>query len=435
LEGLADVSPHARTLAAVHKGLGAGSVVVNSERWATALEYAATRARQRDPSARLEEGEAKVQSADPETLVAMAEGYLSLAAHPAAEEDYSKLLFRDARAAALEAEGRGAGGWRVAAVKALSAYYLGEREEAYALAEEAVGGLPEDADSWSAAAALGLFAEVRQRDIANAANSKQQWPSEWLADLNGAYDVLSDHPYGTDLHAANHYEFLYALKAYRDAGEVLQRGMDRFPDSQPLHAHLRRQLLFRRGVSGLNSLEATYEEMLRAEDASPNLPWFAGYASLVAAEYMRRRGDDAEAVLAYERGIAHFEDSVVNNPANGPSAAHYVAICLGGQARISLEAGDDAHSVELILASFGRCPDAASSLDGLNLSTVDTAKMVRARLTEEGDEGILARLQAGLDALDPKHLELPAYEGRGPAPPAGRGQGRRRGGRGRQRGG
>jgi len=434
LEGLADVSPHARTLAAVHKGLGAGSDTVDSERWTTALEYAAAQARPRDPSVRLEEGEAKIQTADPDALVAMAEGYLSLAAHPAAEEDYSKLLFADARAAALEAETRGASGWRVAAVKALSAYYLGEREVAYALAEDAAGGLPEDADSWSAAATLGLFAEVRQRDIANAANSKQPWPSEWLADLNGAYEVLSSHPHGTDLHAANHYDFLFALKAYRDADGALQRGMDRFSDSQSLHARLRRQLLFRRGVSGLNSLEATYEEMLREEDASPNLPWFAGYASIVAAEYMRRRSDDAEALLAYDRGIAHFEDSVVSNPANGPSAAHYVALCLGGQARIVFEAGEDARAVELILASFGRSPDAASSLDGLNLSTVDTAKMVRSRLTESEDEATLAKLQAGLDALDPKHLELPAYEGRGPTPPAGRGQGRRRGGRGRQRG-
>ena len=434
LEALADVSPHARTLAAVHKGLNAGSGNVDSAQWKTALEYAAAQARPRDPSKKLEDGEANAQASDPEALVAMAEGYLSLAAHPAANEDYSKLLFADARAAAHDAEEKGATGWRVAAVKALSSYYLGEREVAYGLAEEAVGGLPEDANSWSAAAALGLFAEVRQRDIANAANSKQPWPSEWLADLNGAYEVLAGHPHGTDLHAANQYDFLFALKAYRDSDNVLQRGMDRFPDSQSLHQRLRQQLLFRRGVSGLNSLEATYEEMLKAEDASPNLPWFAGYASLVAAEFMRRRGDDVEAASAYDRAIAHFETSVVNNPKNEASAAHYVALCTGGQARLAYEADEDARAVELILASFGRSPDAASSLDGLNISTVDTAKMVRARLEERGAREEHARLQAALDSLDPKHLELPAYEGRGPTQQPARGQGRRRGGRGRQRG-
>ncbi len=95
---------------------------------------------------------------------------------------------------------------------------------------------------------------------------------------------------------------------------------------------------------------------------------------------------------------------------------------------------EDARAVELILASFGRSPDAASSLDGLNISTVDTAKMVRARLEERGAREEHARLQAALDSLDPKHLELPAYEGRGPTQQPARGQGRRRGGRGRQRG-
>ena len=431
---LSESSPEARTLAAVYQGLGGGSAKVDAGRWETALQYAAAQTKPRDVASRLEEGEVKAKAADPEALLVMAEGYLSLAAHPTANEDYSKLLFADARVAVDEAEAAGASGWRVAAVKALSSYYLGEREEAYALAEEAVGGLPEDANAWSSAAALGLFAEIRQRDIANAANSKRPWDPEWLADLNNAYGVLAKHPHGTDLHAANHYDFIAALKAFRDAESILQRGLARFPDSQALHARLRQQLLFRRGVSGLNGLEATYAEMLRAEDATPNLPWFAGYASLVAAEFMRRRGSDDEAVLAYDRAIAHFEDSIISNPKNGPSASHYVALCLGGQARIALEAGESARAVELIVGSFTRNADAASSLDGLNLSTVDTAKMVRAKLIESGEEDSLLRLQAALDALDPKHLELPAYEGAGPTPQPGRGQGRRQGGRGRQRG-
>ena len=431
---LSKISPEARTLAAVYQGLGGGSKKVDKGQWETALKYAANQARPRDAASRLEEGEVMVAAADPEALLVMAEGYLSLAAHPTADEDYSKLLFADARVVVKEAEDAGASGWRVAAVRALSSYYLGDREAAYALAEEAVGGLPADAEAWSAAAALGLFAEVRQRDIANAANSRQPWDPEWLADLNNAYDVLSKHPHGTDLHAANHYDFIAALKAKRDAEVVLQRGLARFPDSQALHARLRQQLLFRRGVDGLRSLEATYAEMLRAENATPNLPWFAGYASLVTAEFMRRRGSDEEAVYAYDRSIAHFEDSVVSNPKNELSAAHYVALCLGGQARVALEAGEELRAVELILASFQRSPDSASSLDGLNLSTVDTAKMTRARLIESKDEEQLARLNAALASLDPKHLELPAYEGRGPTPPQSgqRGQGGQRGQRGQR---
>ena len=59
---------------------------------------------------------------------------------------------------------------------------------------------------------------------------------------------------------------------------------------------------------------------------------------------------------------------------------------------------------------------------------------VVARLEERGAKEEQARLQAALDSLDPKHLELPAYEGRGPSQQQDRGQRRRRGGRGRQRG-
>jgi hypothetical protein len=424
---LSESSAEARTLAAVHRGLGGASTAVDTDRWASALEYAAAHTGARDAAARLEEGEASA-AVDPTALLTMAEGYLALAAHPGADADYSKLLFADAREAAIAAGDAGADGWRPAAVLALSNYYLGQREEAYALAEDAVGGLPEDADSWSAAAALGLFAEVRQRDIANAANTKQPWPPEWLADLNGAYDVLADHPFGTDLHASNQYEFLRALKAQREAERILERGLKRFPDSQALHAHLRSQILFRSGIQGLDGLEGVYARMLSEEGASPNLPWFAGYASLVTAEFLRRSGDDPlEAADAYRRAVAHFEQSIENSASNGISAQHYIALCLGGRARIAYEIEDDARAVVLIVDSFAHSPDSASSLDGLNLSTVDTAKMVRARLTERGERELLSKLQVALDALDPKHLELPAYEGRGPTGRMRRGpMGRRR---------
>ena len=64
----------------------------------------------------------------------------------------------------------------------------------------------------------------------------------------------------------------------------------------------------------------------------------------------------------------------------------------------------------------------AATLDGLNLSPVDTAKMLMARLKEADMQGLAKSLQSALDALDPVLLRLPAYEREGPAntPPAGR---------------
>jgi len=188
---------------------------------------------------------------------------------------------------------------------------------------------------------------------------------------------------------------------------VLSAGLARFPESWLLHERLRPQGLEGRGVDGL---EAVYADLLRSEPRSPSIDWFAGYASLVTAEYHRRAGNPAAARDAYGRAISHYEHGIELNPASRASADHYVAVALAGRARLALEGGDLARALEELLSSFARKPEAAATLDGLNLSAVDTARMLLARLRAEGPEGLAAKLQDALDALDPAQLELPAYE-------------------------
>lgn len=232
--------------------------------------------------------------------------------------------------------------------------------------------------------------------------------------MDAAYSVLARHPLGSENHVLTHYDFLQWLGATGRAVRVLDEGLQRFPESWVLHDRLRGRALRERGVPGL---EAVYEEMLASKGSDPSLEWFAGYASLVAAEFRRREGANAEALAAYERAIAHYERFTAARPEGRASADHYVAVALGGRARIAYEQGDDPRAVGELLASFQRSPDSASTLDGLNLSAVDTAKMVRVRLQGGSQAELLAKLQAGLDALDPRHLELPAYERE--VPPAG----------------
>ncbi len=100
------------------------------------------------------------------------------------------------------------------------------------------------------------------------------------------------------------------------------------------------------------------------------------------------------------------------------SADHYIALALAGRARIAYERGDWEHALTDIVASFDRKPEAAATLDGLNLSPVDTAKMLLARLTELKQDELAARLSAALAKLDPALLELPAFERTGPGGPA-----------------
>jgi hypothetical protein len=88
-------------------------------------------------------------------------------------------------------------------------------------------------------------------------------------------------------------------------------------------------------------------------------------------------------------------------------------VALGGKARVELEQGDEEAALASLLASFARRQASAATLDGLNLSAVDTAKMLLARLQEDGREELATELGAVLDALPTELLELPAYE-RGP---------------------
>jgi tetratricopeptide (TPR) repeat protein len=236
---------------------------------------------------------------------------------------------------------------------------------------------------------------------------KKRWSPEWISDIHAAYTVLLHHPLGTDLHVVAHYDFMNWIGATPAAIAALDDGLARFPDSWILHDRLRARLLEDKGPDGL---EATYAARLEKEDAPAGLEWFAGYASLVAAEAHRRAKHPELAVPAYDRARSHYEKYVVAFPANKDNANHYLALALAGRGRIALERGDLDAATADILASFKQKPSAAASLDGLNISPVDTAKMLRAKIVESKRDELLQQLQAALDELDPKLLELPAYE-------------------------
>ena len=262
-----------------------------------------------------------------------------------------------------------------------------------------------------------------------------EWPGEWLTDLNAAYSVLAQHPLGTDVRAASHYDFLKFLEADLPASRVLDEGLNRFPSSWVLHDRLRGQILEDQGAIGL---EPAYAAMLAEEEATPSTVWFAAYTSIVAAEYYRRKSDDDEAIAAYGRSLDYYVRSVELNPVSKDSADHYSAVALGGRARIYYEKGEYDAALADLLASFALKPDAAANLDGLNISAVDTAKMMLAKFKELEMNEQATTLDGAMGKLDPALLALPAYEGQGPGPMgAGRTQRGNRGGgnRGRRGGG
>ena len=422
---LGEISPRAQTLAAVYKGLAARSSAVDLAAWSKALESATAGAPPVDSyelGARMEGRvhAASSRPADSAARLELAEGFLALAVDPATSPKFSRLMLADARDNALEAEKLGASGWRVNAVLATTAVELGDLLDAQKRAEAAMADLPADVQSYASMRVLALYAQTIQQKIAKAVREKREWPPQWLTDVHATYAVLARHPLASDRNVTSHYDFLKYLSATVQADGVLDEGLKRFPDSPLLHDRLRTRLLDERGVAGL---EAGYAERLAKLDASPNLEWYAGYASLVAAEFRRRTSEDAEALSAYDRGIAHFERAAEKNPANRDSADHFIALALAGRARLALEAGDLEGALRLVRASFEKRPTAAATMDGLNFSPVDTAKLLLARLKQTSQLELAQTLQAALDALDPLMLQPPAYEPRGNAgrpPDAGR---------------
>ena len=443
LERIGQTSPRARSLAVIHRGLSADSDAIDVEGWSQALAAVAPVDPLEGPAVaaqveyRAEATDARPE--DPEAHLDLAESYLELAVDPQSRAAlglgtarpknprFAKLLLEDARLATAKAQELGAEGWRLDALLALTAHYLGDRDTAAARSEAAVAALPSGVASWTSMAVLGLFAQERREAIAVKARAREPWPGEWVSDVHSAYAVIARHPLGTEGHAAAHYDFLVDVQAGGQAGRVLDEALRRYPVSDLLHDRLRARLLKERGVG---ALEPTYESMLAAPDAHPRLTWLAAYTSLVAAEFHRRGNQPTRAFEAYGRGIARYESYAEAHPDQRDTADHYIALALAGQARLSLEAGDHDAALTGIQAAFDRRPLSAASLDGLSISPVGTAQMLRARLVEADEPDAVARIDAAFDrlrALDPALLELPAFERGGPRPPGGW----RRGGRGR----
>ncbi len=439
VDRIAETSPRARTLAALHSGLSRRSPHIDEDALeARAREYEANAAASVDVSAR--EHAAEAHPGDPAALLAFAEALLTRAvdASDAGERQFSELLFEDARAAVGRAREAGAANARVDAVLAITAAAGGDWPNAHTRAIAAVEGglLRAEGDPMGAAATLDvklktrvllLFADARRRSIRTAYRAGEEWPPEWLSDLNAAHAVLTQGPLDNERLLVDHHDFLRWIGASQRANAVLDDALLRFPDAPALHERLRARLLWDGGPEGLEQGYAARLEQETAADAEPTqLTWFAGYASLVAAEHHRRRSEFDAAVAAYERGIAHFEDNIERFPAGRDSCDHFIALGRAGLARVALEHGDLERATLALLDALHRRPDSAASEDGLGLTPIATAKMLKARLLDAGDEVRAASVQDALDALDPKLLEPPPAEprdlrrGRRNAPPPGR---------------
>ncbi|MFN3240966.1 MAG: tetratricopeptide repeat protein [Planctomycetota bacterium] len=420
LDRFRDRSTRARTLATAHRGLENGTSAIDGQKWQSVLvgpAYSgitdvAAEAQKRDqalarqpddPQARLDVAESSLLQAL-EVEVARVRGGVRLA------QAQRTLLLEDAKRHLDAAVAAGADGWRPKALEAVMRSQRGQQQRAFQLAAEAMPNLPPDAPGRLAKELLTLFAHGRQAAIQDAVRNKKEWPGAWTTDVHTAYTLLMKHPLGTPQNVADHYDFLEFFRS-PDAEVVLQKGVERFPAAAPLH-HRLRGLWLRQG--GVARMEKEYAKLLAKDDAPAVLPWFAGYASLVAAEQHRRRSHPDDARASYNQALRHFAS--YRERTQSEDGAHYEAMAHGGLARLALQAGDLDLTFSELQQVFRIAPLAAAAVDGLSISAMQTAEALRGKALQDDPE-LVERLDAALLQLPDDAFLLPEYEQRNPGNP------------------
>jgi hypothetical protein len=418
LDRFSNESTHARSLAAAHGGLSNGKSAINGKKWLSvlvgeaykgansvdraaqaALREKALAKKPNDLNARLDVAEASLLQALEITLTS-GRGAVRIAHQQRA------LLLDDAERNLKLAAAAGAKGWRPDALRAVLLSARGRMPQAYQFAAKAMPLMPANVPGRLAMEMLTMFAHGRQRAIQDAVRTKSKWSSDWMTDIHTAYSLLLQHPLGNDQHVADHYDFLDFFRA-PDTALVLKQGLARFPASAALHQRWRQQLL-REG--GAKLLEAEYARLLKIPDAPRVTPWFAGYASLVAAEQYRRRQQSNAARSSYRKALAYFETYKLHN--NATDGAHYEAMAHGGLARLALQKGDLDLTFSELRQVFSICPSAAAATDGLSITAMQTAEMLRGRAIDQGNQDLQERLSKALKDLPPEAFVLPEYEQR-----------------------
>lgn len=424
LKRLGQSNELARWLAVVHQGLAGRAPAVDPATWPKDapptytpayeipelplhLEEKARAAREapQDPALRLELAESTLQLA--------LEASSTYASDPRRARMVERALRADARAAALEAERLGASGWRLEAAWVLTAYYGGEREAAYARAPKAMAVLPPGDSTWASMAVLTVFAEARWRAIKQATKDKLDFPPEWLTDLHAAYAVLLKHPLGTEEQVLFHQDLMDWLGAGAQSERILTEGMLRFPASPALHKRLRELLLRTKGPMGL---EPAYDALRARPGAPPVLAAYAGLAATAAAEALRNQRRLGDALAAYERAAARWDEARAADATLAPSAEAALALTHAARARVLYQQGKDEAALDAILSCFAGSPSSAGTRDGMGITPGETAQMLYARLVEQGKAEAAQRLEAALRALD-QDLLRPDIDLLGPQPP------------------
>ena len=85
---------------------------------------------------------------------------------------------------------------------------------------------------------------------------------------------------------------------------------------------------------------------------------------------------------------------------------------MAGLARLALQKGDLDLTFSELQRVFAICPSAAAATDGLSITAMQTAEMLRGLAISQNEPDLLERLAAALKKRPPEAFVLPEYEQR-----------------------
>lgn len=171
---------------------------------------------------------------------------------------------------------------------------------------------------------------------------------------------------------------------------LLHDVVDRFPASPKAHERWRNRLLVDLGANGLRQAYAAYAKTAADQ---PTAQWFAGFASLVAAEQHTRDQRTGEAVAAYGDAIDRFAASAAGHADFADSAHHFMVLALAGRAELTTTQGHPEAAAADLLRAHELRPASLDETDGLQRKPRAIAGRVAAALEKAGLTELAAKLK------------------------------------------
>ena len=178
-----------------------------------------------------------------------------------------------------------------------------------------------------------------------------------------------------------------------EARSRLEDTITRFPASLKVHDRWRNRMLVDLGAE---LMRHRYAKHVTESRDRATAQWYAGYASLIAAERHTLDNRPVEAENAYSDSIERFLESASSNENYADTAHHYAVLALAGRAQIRLQKNNLTAAAKDILRSVELREASLDEDDGLKRKPRSIGSRVQAALAAAGKSELSAQVANAL---------------------------------------